>query len=62
MKKTVLITGASRGIGRSMALLYAKHNYNVVICSRQIDTLQNTAREINELGAECLAVAADAAA
>lgn len=60
MKKTVLITGASRGIGRSMALLYAKHNYNIVICSRHIDTLQNTAREINELGAECLAVAADA--
>lgn len=60
MKKTVLITGASRGIGRSMALLYAKHNYNIVICSRHIDTLQNTAREINELGAECLAVVADA--
>ena len=30
-KKTVLITGASRGIGRAIAILFAKNNYNVVI-------------------------------
>ena len=30
-KKTVLITGSSRGIGRSIAILFAKNNYNVVI-------------------------------
>ncbi len=30
-KKTVLITGSSRGIGREMARLFAKNNYNVVI-------------------------------
>ena len=31
MKKTVLITGSSRGIGREIAKLFAKNNYNVVI-------------------------------
>lgn len=59
MKKTVLITGASRGIGRAIALLYAKHNYNVVICARHSDALADTAHEIEKLGAECLSVTAD---
>ena len=31
MKKTVLITGSSKGIGREIAKLFAKNNYNVVI-------------------------------
>lgn len=59
MKKTVLITGASRGIGRAIALLYAKHNYNVVICARHSDALADTADEIAKLGTECLSVTAD---
>jgi len=31
MKKTVLITGASRGIGSAIAKVFAKNNYNVII-------------------------------
>ena len=31
MKKTVLITGASRGLGRSTAKIFAKNNYNIII-------------------------------
>ncbi|WP_373601154.1 elongation factor P 5-aminopentanone reductase [Paraclostridium bifermentans] len=30
-KKTVLITGASRGIGKAMAILFAENGYNVLI-------------------------------
>ena len=31
MAKTVLVTGASRGIGRETALVFAKEGYNVII-------------------------------
>lgn len=31
MKKTVLITGASRGIGRATAIAFAKEDYRVII-------------------------------
>jgi len=31
MKKTVLVTGASRGIGRAIATIFAHNNYNVII-------------------------------
>ena len=31
MNKTVLVTGASRGIGKEIAILFAKNNYNVAI-------------------------------
>lgn len=59
MNKTVLITGASRGIGRAIALEYAKRKYNIVICARNGAALENTADEIRALGAACLAVTCD---
>lgn len=59
MNKTVLVTGASRGIGRATALAFAKKKYNIVICARHSDALDSTAREIASLGADCLACTAD---
>ena len=59
MNKTILITGASRGIGHALALAYAKKQYNLVICGRNSRTLENTADEIRLLGADYLAVTCD---
>ena len=39
MKKTVLITGATRGIGKSTAIEFAKNNYNIVINYLNSDNL-----------------------
>ena len=50
-KKYILVTGASRGIGRSIALLFASQGYHVFInCSRSMDALMETAREIQKTG------------
>ena len=33
-KKTVIITGANRGIGFSIAKKFAKNNFNLILCTR----------------------------
>ena len=47
--KSFLITGSSRGIGKSIALHAAKEGAKVIISSRKIDACNATADEINTL-------------
>jgi NAD(P)-dependent dehydrogenase (short-subunit alcohol dehydrogenase family) len=54
--RTALVTGGGRGIGKQIALGFARLGANVVIASRKPENLQTTAAEIDALGAECLAV------
>ncbi len=60
MSKTVLITGASRGIGRESAILFAKNGYNVVANynSSQKDAL-SLKETLDNLGCNCLIYKAD---
>ena len=44
-----LVTGASEGIGKSYALELAKAGYNIKICARSVDKLQNVAEEAKRL-------------
>ena len=51
--KSFLITGSSKGIGKSIAFHAADHGAQVIISSRKIDACKETANEINEhCGAE----------
>tara|TARA_B100000035_G_C21010306_1_gene559302 strand:+ start:292 stop:1059 length:768 start_codon:yes stop_codon:yes gene_type:complete len=51
--KSILITGSSRGIGKSIAHQCALHGANVIISSRKINACETAADEINsEVGAE----------
>jgi len=60
IKKTVLITGASRGIGKAIAIKFAKKNYNVVInCINNAEHLQAVKKEIEGYNVSCLAYLGD---
>lgn len=54
--RTALITGGGRGIGRQIALAFARYGANIVIASRNPENLDPTAEEIAGSGAACLAV------
>ncbi|KAL8789049.1 MAG: hypothetical protein Q9195_007015 [Heterodermia aff. obscurata] len=57
--KTVLITGAGRGIGRATALAFAVAGANVACLSRTSSDLEAVANEIRSLGAEATIFQAD---
>lgn len=66
--KVVIITGASRGIGKQTALEFARRGANVVLAARTVKpdtalpgTLGETLKQIQDIGAGALAVATDLA-
>jgi short-subunit dehydrogenase len=61
MATTVVITGASAGIGRAVALEFARQGCNVALLARGIERLESAAREARAFGVEALAVPADVA-
>ena len=56
----ILITGASRGIGKAIALYLAKNGYNLVLhCSKNPERLNNLKKEVLSFGIECRTLAFD---
>jgi len=49
MTKFTLITGASSGIGRALAFVYAKHKRNLILVSRNSDKLQSLVIQLKDL-------------
>ena len=45
--ENVLITGATSGIGYEFAKIFAQNNYNLILCARSKDKLEEIKEKIN---------------
>jgi NAD(P)-dependent dehydrogenase (short-subunit alcohol dehydrogenase family) len=57
--KTAIVTGGGVGIGKSIALEFARAGADVAICSRKLDNLEPVAKAIRDLGRRSFAMAVD---
>lgn len=57
--RVAIITGAGLGIGKAIALRFAREGADVVVIGRTLDKIQETAKEAEQVGVGSLAVKAD---
>jgi NAD(P)-dependent dehydrogenase (short-subunit alcohol dehydrogenase family) len=57
--KVALITGGGRGIGKAVALAYAREGAMTAICARTASEVEQSASEIQGLGTACLGIICD---
>ena len=57
--KVAVVTGASRGMGRAIAMRYAEHGADVVVTGRDVAALEEVAAEVRKQGRRSLVVTAD---
>jgi NAD(P)-dependent dehydrogenase (short-subunit alcohol dehydrogenase family) len=57
--KTIIVTGASSGLGKGLSLAYAKAGANIVAASRNISQLEELVHEVELAGSKAVAVKTD---
>ncbi len=54
MQKTICITGATSGFGKSCALLFGAHGYRLILCGRRLDRLKSLRDQMEGVDLHCL--------
>lgn len=57
--KNMIVTGASQGIGKAIAIMGAAYGANICAVGRRLEPLLETKAEIEKLGRKCIAISAD---
>lgn len=57
--KVAIVTGGGTGLGKSMSLLMAKEGADIVVGARRLNAIEQTAKEVRDLGRRALAIATD---
>jgi 3-oxoacyl-[acyl-carrier protein] reductase len=57
--KTAVVTGAGRGIGRAIAIMFAKAGADIAICARSAEELEKVRETIESTGVSCVVGIAD---
>src|SRR4051812_12145128 len=58
-EQVIVITGASSGVGKAMALEFAKHGSKLVLTARREEALAQLKNEVEELGGTAITATAD---
>jgi NAD(P)-dependent dehydrogenase (short-subunit alcohol dehydrogenase family) len=57
--KVAIITGGGRGIGRAIAIGFAKEGAKIVVTARTREEIESVANEINNSGGKCIGICCD---
>jgi len=57
--KVAIITGGGTGLGKMTALLMAKEGADIVVAARRVGAIEQTAKEVRDIGPRALAIPTD---
>jgi len=55
----ILITGSNKGLGKELALIFAKNNYNIILHGRNDKDIQDVKKEVIKNGVDCCFIKGD---
>ena len=58
-KRSVLITGSNKGLGKEIALVFANNKFDIILHGRDKKELEKVQKQISKMGVNCLSISGD---